>query len=144
MDDILDPYGLKSEQVSTFGGAMMICGIVSAGLLGIYVEKTLKYRNTFIFCSIIGLLTTIGFPLCLWLLSNADKYFFVYFFLVICQGMVFIPLQPLTIDYGTDTMFPIGEAQITGFMLSVGQIFGVAFVEAAQLIFGLGDNDKST
>jgi hypothetical protein len=48
--------------------------------------------------------------------------------LVVLQGVVFIPLQPLTIDYGSDTMFPIGEAQITGFMLSMGQIFGVAFV----------------
>lgn len=28
-------------------------------------------------------------------------------------------------------------------MLSMGQIFGVGFVEAAQLIFGLGDDDKS-
>ncbi len=59
--------------------------------------------------------------------------------LVICQGLVFIPLQPLTIDYGSDTMFPIGEAQITGFMLSVGQIFGIFFVYAAQLIFSLGE-----
>lgn len=48
--------------------------------------------------------------------------------LVVCQGIVFIPLQPLTIDYGSDTMFPIGEAQITGFMLSVGQIFGIVFI----------------
>lgn len=61
--------------------------------------------------------------------------------LVVCQGIVFIPLQPLTIDYGSDTMFPIGEAQITGVMLSVGQIFGILFMEVAQLIFGLGYDD---
>lgn len=63
--------------------------------------------------------------------------------LVVFQGIVFIPLQPLTIDYGSDTMFPIGEAQITGFMLSVGQIFGIVFIEAAQLIFKLGDDGMS-
>jgi hypothetical protein len=58
--------------------------------------------------------------------------------LVALQGIVFIPLQPLTIDYGSDTMFPIGEAAITGFMLSGGQIFGILFVEISQLVFGLG------
>lgn len=63
--------------------------------------------------------------------------------LVIFQGIVFIPLQPLTIDYGSDTMFPIGEAQISGFLLSVGQIFGIIFIEAAQLLFGLGDDGSS-
>jgi hypothetical protein len=60
--------------------------------------------------------------------SDANKYYWLYIILVIFQGFVFIPLQPLTIDYGSDIMFPIGEAQITGFMLSVGQIFGIGFV----------------
>ena len=28
--------------------------------------------------------------------------------LVIMQGMVFVPVQPLASDYSCDTMFPIG------------------------------------
>lgn len=90
-----------------------------------------------------GIGTTIGFPLCLHFLSDAKKYFWIYFGMVVCQGFVFVPMQPLTIDYGSDTMFPIGEAQITGFMLSVGQIFGVLFVECSQLIFGLGSDTET-
>jgi hypothetical protein len=35
-------------------------------------------------------------------------------------------------------MFPIGEAQIAGFLMSVGQIFGILFIEVAQKIFKLG------
>jgi Na+/melibiose symporter-like transporter len=65
MDDILDPYGFNPNDVSNFGAALMISGIISAGLFGIYVEKTLKYRNTFIICGSIGLLTTVAFPLAL-------------------------------------------------------------------------------
>lgn len=143
MDDILDPYGLSNDSVSILGASLMITGIVSAGVFGAYVERTLKYRNIFILCGIVGIGTTIGFPLCLYYLSDADKYFWIYFGLVACQGFVFIPMQPLTIDYGSDTMFPIGEAQITGFMLSVGQIFGVFFVECSQLIFGLGSETET-
>ena len=87
----------------------MITGILSAGLFGIYVEKTLKYRNTFILCAIIGLLTTAAFPLALKFWSDdPNKYYWLYMGLVVLQGIVFIPLQPLTIDYGSDTMFPIG------------------------------------
>lgn len=144
MDDILDPYGFSPDQVSAFGAALMISGIISAALFGIYVEKTLKYRNTFIMCSIIGLATTVLFPLALKFWSgDAEKYYWMYMALVVFQGIVFIPLQPLTIDYASDTMFPIGEAQITGFMLSVGQIFGIIFIEVAQLVFKLGETGLS-
>ena len=37
MDDILDPYGFHSDEVSTFGTAMMIFGTVGAVLCGAYV-----------------------------------------------------------------------------------------------------------
>lgn len=141
MDDILDPYGYTPDQVSVFGAALMVTGIISAGIFGAYVERTLKYRRVFWLCSIVGILTTVGFPLALKFFTDSSKYYWAYMVLVILQGFVFIPLQPLTVDYGSDIMFPIGEAQITGFMLSVGQIFGVAFVEAAQLIFNLGNTD---
>lgn len=108
MDDILDPYGFTSNQVSTFGTALMVTGIVSASLFGIYVERTLKYRKAFRVCASIGILTTFAFPLALKFLSDAPHYYWVYLILVICQGIVFISLQPLTIDYGSDIMFPIG------------------------------------
>lgn len=109
MDDILDPYGFTPNDASNFGAALMIAGIISAGILGIYVQKTLKYRNTFIVCGLLGILTTVAFPLALKYLSNdPNKYYWLYMGLVVFQGIVFIPLQPLTIDYGSDTMFPIG------------------------------------
>lgn len=108
MDDILDPYGLTPDQVSILGVLLMITGIISAAIFGIYIQKTLKYRRIFILCAIIGLLTTIGFPLTMKYYSNASQYYWMYIVLVILQGLVFIPLQPLTIDYGSDIMFPIG------------------------------------
>lgn len=37
MDDILDPYDFSTSQVADFGTAMMITGIISAGLFGLYV-----------------------------------------------------------------------------------------------------------
>lgn len=37
MDDILDPYGLSTDDVSILGAALMVTGIVSAGVFGAYV-----------------------------------------------------------------------------------------------------------
>ena len=105
MDDILDPYGYTPDQVSWLGVALMVAGIVSAALIGLYIEKTLKYRRMFWICSCLGIITTIGFPLSLKLLPTQ---FWIYLILVTMQGMVFIPLQPLSIDYGCDILFPIG------------------------------------
>lgn len=105
MDDILDPYGYTPDEVSYYGEALMIAGIISAALLGAYVEKSLNYFGCFRFCGILGLLTTIAFPVGIKLLGYSFWYFFV---VVTLQGMVFIPLQPLSADYSCDIMFPIG------------------------------------
>ena len=44
---------------------MMIIGIVSAGLFGVYIEKTLNYRRLFIALAIVGVLQTVCLPLLL-------------------------------------------------------------------------------
>lgn len=105
MDDILDPYGYNSDEVSYYGIGLMVTGIISAALIGAYVEKSLNFKGSFRVCGAIGILTTIAFPLGIKLLG----YNFLFFlFVVIFQGMVFIPLQPLSADYACDIMFPIG------------------------------------
>ena len=106
MDDILDPYGFSSGDVSNLGTGLMVAGIIFAAIFGAYVEKTLKYRRVFLFCAGIGLITTVGFPMALKFLHYSD--FWIFFALVIFQGMVFMPLQRLTIDYAPDIMFPVG------------------------------------
>jgi hypothetical protein len=37
LDNILDPFNYTNDQVSTMAAIMMIIGIVSAGILGIYI-----------------------------------------------------------------------------------------------------------
>ncbi len=44
------------------------------------------------------------------------------------QGILFIPIMPLCFDYGCDILFPVGEAQITGTLMTAGQIIGILFV----------------
>jgi hypothetical protein len=52
--------------------------------------------------------------------------------IVLLQGIIFIPLMPLSFDYGCDILFPAGEAQITGCMMTSGNLIGLLFVQLSN------------
>lgn len=128
LDNILDCYGFTSDEVSYLAAIMMVVGIVSAALLGLYIEKTLKYRRVFIPLALFGIVQSVGMPLMLATLGNN---FSIAVILVFMQGAIFIPLMPLTFDYGCDILFPAGEAQITGCLMTSGNLIGFIFVVLA-------------
>lgn len=45
------------------------------------------------------------------------------FFIIL--GFTFLPFIPLTLSYGSDILYPFGEAQITGCILTSGQFFSI-------------------
>jgi FLVCR family feline leukemia virus subgroup C receptor-related protein len=104
---------------------MMIVGIISAALIGIYIEKTLKYRRVFIPLGLFGIIQSVCLPLVLIYEGHSFPLALVIVFL---QGVIFIPLMPLSFDYGCDILFPAGEAQITGCLMTSGNLFGLIFV----------------
>jgi len=55
MDNIFDCYGYSTKEVSYLFAIMMISGILAAGVLGIYVERSLKYHCIFIILAILGI-----------------------------------------------------------------------------------------
>ncbi len=103
---------------------MMITGIISAAVIGIYVEKTLNYRRVFMILAFLGIVQTIAFSL----LLDIEPQFVTLLIVIVVQGVLFIPIMPLSFDYGCDIMFPVGEAQITGTLMTGGQIIGILFV----------------
>lgn len=105
LDSILDPFNYSNDQVSTMAAIMMIIGIISAGVLGVYIEKTLNYRRVFIILAIIGILQTIGFAI---VLKFFNDNYYLFLTMVALQGVIFIPLMPLSFDYGCDILFPMG------------------------------------
>jgi hypothetical membrane protein len=104
LEEILDPYGITADQTSTLAASMMIIGIISAALIGFYVEKTLNYRRVFMILAILGIIQTVFFSI----LLKLDAAFPIYLLIVMVQGILFIPLMPLSFDYGCDILFPVG------------------------------------
>jgi len=84
---------------------MMVVGIISAALFGMYIEKTLNYRRIFLILATIGILQTIALPSLLNFVGYSFEFAVI---IVILQGLVFIPLMPLSFDYGCDILFPNG------------------------------------
>lgn len=74
---------------------------------------------------VLGIMQCVGIPL---MLSEIGHSFAFAVILVLLQGIVFIPLMPLSFDYGCDILFPAGEAQITGCLMTSGNFLGVLFV----------------
>jgi FLVCR family feline leukemia virus subgroup C receptor-related protein len=125
LDNIFDCYGYSSDEVSYLGAIMMFMGIASAAVFGLYIEKTLKYRRVFVILAILGLIQCVSMPLVLGLIGYN---FPIAASIAFLQGIIFIPLMPLSFDYTCDILFPAGEAQITGCLMASGNLFGAIYV----------------
>jgi predicted membrane channel-forming protein YqfA (hemolysin III family) len=114
---------------------MVLSGIIAAAFACIYVGRTRKCRRVMVICGVLGLLAAVAFPLCLWLEMES---YWIFLFIVMVQGVVFVTIQPLSLDYACDFMFPVGEAQISGLLISMGQILGLLLILLSQNVFCLG------
>lgn len=125
LDNVLDCFGYTTDEVSYLAASMMIVGIISAALFGLYIERTLKYYVIFKVLAFLGVVVCVGLPLVIGFL----KYNFpIALLLISMMGVIFIPMMPLSFDYGCDILFPAGEAQITGCLMASGNLVGVIMV----------------
>jgi hypothetical protein len=44
---------------------------------------------------------------------------------ILLLGSGLTPLLPLSFDFGCEIVFPVGEAQVTGVLMTGGQIIGI-------------------
>jgi hypothetical protein len=56
LDNILDPFDYSNDNVSMLAAVMMITGIFTAGVLGVYIENTLNYRRVFLVLGFTGII----------------------------------------------------------------------------------------
>lgn len=95
---------MSSDQTSLLAALMMIVGILSAAGIGVYVERTLKYKLVFRVLAVLGVVQTVAFVVVLIYCPE----FMILLVVIVLQGVLFIPIMPLGFDYGCDIMFPIG------------------------------------
>lgn len=75
----------------------------------------------FVACSVVSVLVLLGFSFALYYV----KQFYVLLTLSIALGASLTPLLPLSFDFGCEIVFPVGEAQVTGILMTGGQVIGI-------------------
>ena len=129
IDLISRPYGFSSFDNSVFGGLLILCGLIGAGVVSTIVTVTHKYKVTFIVISLFTLATFIGFIFTLNFRSMV-----ISSIAVGLVGLTLTPTLPISYEYGIELTYPVGEAMTGGILNSGGQIIGIAEVGLAYLL----------
>jgi FLVCR family feline leukemia virus subgroup C receptor-related protein len=138
MQAIIFPFGYTQLQSSTLGVVMNVASVVGCLLIGIYVEKTKRFRISIIVSGIIGL--------CAYGLFTGVLYANNFIILAIATcilGFVLAPSGPLALEFGCELTFPVGEATSGGVILSVIQIFCPVQTFIIGGIMGMKDQKKA-
>jgi len=107
-------------------------------LIGIYVERTKRFRISIIVSSFVGL-CAYGLFIGILYVDN----FIALAVVVAILGFVMAPSGPLALEFGCELTFPVGEATSGGVILSVIQIFCPVQTFALGGILGMQDQRKA-
>jgi FLVCR family feline leukemia virus subgroup C receptor-related protein len=104
-------------------------GGIGAFFWNVYLTKTHKYKKTLVVNGAIAIVGLIGFVGLLytdsiWLLSIST-------FVI---GFSLCSFFPLSLEYGCELIFPIGEGSAAGFLLASIHFFGLMQVKNLQYV----------
>ncbi|KAF9321553.1 hypothetical protein BG003_001284 [Podila horticola] len=111
------PYGYSSNDAGYFGAAMVVAGLISAGIAGPAMDKSKQYKGLF------------------------RKDFFVGIIVVSAlMGMAAFAVLPAALELAVEITYPVTPASSTSILWAFGQLLGVIFL----LVLGaLQDNELS-
>lgn len=127
IDQICQEKGLTVEQTGLVGGMMLIAGIVGALILPVFSDK-LRKRKFFIVLGMVGMTPgliglTVFTDYTLLLISS-----FVFGFFLLGAG------APVGFQYSAEITWPAPESTSQGMILLTGQISGILFIVAMNII----------
>lgn len=120
IEQVVAPRGLDSEQAGLIGAAMVVGGILGAGILSVLSDR-LRRRKPFLVLAVagmapglLGLAFATSYPL---LLASA----FVF-------GFFMMSAYPVGFQYSAEVSYPAPEATSQGLMIMAGQVSGILFI----------------
>ncbi|MBU0995014.1 MAG: MFS transporter [Proteobacteria bacterium] len=126
IDQICQEKGLSIEQTGLVGGMMLIAGIIGAIILPIFSDKSRKRKRFIILgmiCMTPGLVGLTVFSDYLLLVSS----FIFGFFLLGASA-------PIGFQYAAEISYPSPESTSQGLILLTGQISGILFIVAMNML----------
>jgi Na+/melibiose symporter-like transporter len=129
IDLISKPYGFSTFDNSVFGGLLIICGLIGAGIVGTIVTITHKYKLTCIIMCFGTVATFFGF-----IFTLEFESLIISSVTIGLVGLILTPILPISYEFGIELTYPVGEAMTGGILNSGGQIIGISEVGLAYLL----------
>lgn len=129
------PYGYSSNDAGYFGAAMVVAGLISAGIAGPAMDKSKQYKGL---CKTLVPVATAFFVAFIFVVR---KDFFVGIIVVSAlMGMAAFAVLPAALELAVEITYPVTPASSTSILWAFGQLLGVIFL----LVLGaLQDNELS-
>ncbi|KAF9434692.1 hypothetical protein BGZ76_007578 [Entomortierella beljakovae] len=129
------PYGYSTNEAGYFGAAMIVAGLVGAGISGPVIDRNKQFKS--VLKSMVPLATIF------YIVFNfvVRKDFFIGIIVVSALlGLFSFALLPIVLELGVECTYPVTPASSTSLLWGAGQFFAVIFL----LILGEIQDDKKS
>jgi hypothetical protein len=120
LEQIVSPCGYSSTVAALSGGALLVCGLVGAGIMSVLMEKTKQYsvlqKTGIIFVSgaMIFVLAS--------LTPGHDAQVIASFGVL---GLFLVPVLPVILESAAEATYPVPADNSAAVILGLGNIFGI-------------------
>ena len=129
IEQIVSPCGYDSELAALAGGALLLSGLVGAGIFSVLMEKTKQYSTLQKIC------VSFACGAMLFMLGSLEPgqstQVIASFGLL---GFFLIPLLPINLESAAEVTYPVPEDNSAAIILSLGQVFGIVRFAATKHI----------
>ncbi|KAF9134566.1 hypothetical protein BGW39_006659, partial [Mortierella sp. 14UC] len=131
------PFGYTAEESGYFGAAMVVAGIIGAGISGPLMDRTKQFKS--VVKSMVPLSTIAYIAFCF----VVRKDFFIGIMLVsVFIGLFSFTMLPVVLELGVECTYPVTPASSTSLLWASGQLFAVVFLFVLQALQGIVEESK--
>ncbi|KAF9094904.1 hypothetical protein BGX23_001410 [Mortierella sp. AD031] len=129
------PFGYTAEESGYFGAAMVVAGLVGAGISGPLMDRTKQFK------SVIKSMVPLATLFYIIFIFVVRKDFFIGIIVVSAfLGIFSFAMLPVVLELGVECTYPVTPASSTSLLWGSGQLFAVVFLFILQ---ALQDDQKS-
>ncbi|KAF9167845.1 hypothetical protein DFQ26_002826 [Actinomortierella ambigua] len=130
-----EPFGYSNDEAGYFGAAMVVAGLIGAGIAGPIVDKYKNYKTLLK----AGVPVVAALYVVFYFVMRKD--FFIPIIIVSALlGMVSFSLLPTILELGVECTYPVTPSSSTSLLWCSGQLFAVVFLLALD---ALRDNERA-
>ena len=126
INPVLTRYKLTENQISkinSVGNILLTFGII---LISMLIDKFKKYKLSFIFLNIIGLIGQVLFTV---FLEYVENNLYTYIFILWCLTIIsLMPIYSICLDFVCEITYPVGESFSGGFIITITQFVSIGLV----------------